>query len=69
MAKDNDTDMQEAIERMKSGSNFVKKYIEKSLEEEKEADLPSVMNGPTDEVAVERLKKQLNDDKGVEDDE
>jgi len=69
MADKDNIETQEAIERMKSGSDFVKKYIKKSLEVEDEADLPSVINGPTDDVSLERLKKRLKNNEEVDGDE
>ncbi len=54
---------------MKSGTGFVKQYIDKSLDAEETADLPSVINGPMDDVNLERLKKRLKNNKEVDDDE
>ncbi len=64
-----DEDIKKATDRMKSGNNFVKQYIDKSLDAEKIADLPPVINGPMDDVSLERLKKRLKNNKEVNDDE
>ena len=56
MVNKQDEDIKKATDRMKSGNNFVKQYSDKSLDAEEIANLPSVINGPMDDVSLERLK-------------
>lgn len=69
MANKQNEDIKKATDRMKSGTGFVKQYIDKSLDAEETADLPSVINGPMDDVNLERLKKRLKNNKEVDDDD
>lgn len=52
--------IKKAIDKMKSGNKFVKQYIDKSLNAEEIADLPSVINGPMNDISLESLKKRLS---------
>ncbi len=52
----------EMTDKIKPGNDFVKQYINKSLDAEKIAGLPPVINGPIDDVGLARLKKRLKSD-------